>query len=422
MKVCILGAGVTGIATAYYFARRGHEVTVIERHAHAAAEASFANGGQLSYSYVAPLADPSVLAKLPALLMDRNSPLRFRPAFDPAQWRWCVSFLAACTTRASRQTTIELLRLGAYSRQLVNDLATTEGLAFDHAHTGKLVLYRDPDAFVAARTQMDFQKAHGCEQHAVSPDECAALEPALLEQVDHLAGGIYTPSEESGDCLAFCVALSSVLRDRYGVRFQYDTTVRSFVMQRRTTDAIDATNTSRGPIKADLFVACVGAGGIGLLDLLGLHIPVYPLTGYSLTVPSVTSTAPRVSITDTHHKMVYALLGDRLRIAGMVDIGRTSMHTTSQRVNVLKRQAKAFLPHAGDYEGASVWAGMRPATPSGKPVIGPTRYRNLWVNTGHGALGFTLACGSAALVASLACGDPPAIDTSPFLLHAATNF
>ncbi|MDR7009640.1 D-amino acid dehydrogenase [Paraburkholderia strydomiana] len=420
MKVFILGAGITGITTAYFFAREGHDVTVIERHAEAGAETSFANGGQLSYSYVAPLAEPSVIGKLPSLLMDRHSPLRFKPALDPVQWRWCLAFLAACTSRASLQTTVDLLRLGVYSRQLVNEIAEAERIAFDHEHTGKLVLYRDSNGFAAARRQMEFQNAHGCEQHAVSPAECAAIEPALREQVRHLAGGIFTPSEESGDCRTFCVALAGVLKDRYGVEFLFDTSIRSFVTRRAATDSVDAVDTSRGRIDGELFVACLGAGGVRLLDLPGLRVPVYPLGGYSLTAPSVAGAAPRVSITDTHHKMVYATLGERLRIAGMVDIGPIAARSQRARVEVLRRQAEAFLPHAARYDEAEVWTGMRPATPSGKPIIGPTRYRNLWLNTGHGALGFTLACGTGALVASLALSRQQAIDVLPFALHNVT--
>ncbi|WP_043203166.1 D-amino acid dehydrogenase [Paraburkholderia acidipaludis] len=419
MKVFILGAGVTGITAAYFFVRAGHAVTVIERHGEAGAETSFANGGQLSYSYVAPLAEPSVIGKLPSLLTDRHSPLRFRPALDPAQWRWCLKFLAACTTRTSRRTTLDLLKLGAYSRHLVNEIAETEHLSFNHTHTGKLVLYRAPDAFAAARRQMDFQNAHGCEQRAVSASECADIEPALLEQARHLAGGIYTPSEESGDCHAFCSALSNVLKTRYGVKFLFGTTIHSFVTRDKGAHSIDAIDTSRGRIDGDLFVACLGVGGVGLLDLPGLHVPVYPLTGYSLTVPSVADAAPLVSITDTHHKIVYAKLGNHLRIAGMVDIGPISARVQRARVDLLRRQAKDFLPCAGRYDEARVWTGMRPATPSGKPVIGPTRYRNLWLNTGHGALGFTLACGTGSLVASLASAERPAIDVSPFVLRNA---
>ncbi|RKP47055.1 FAD-dependent oxidoreductase [Pararobbsia silviterrae] len=442
MKVCLLGAGVTGITTAYAFARDGHDVTVIDRHAHPAAETSFANGGQLSYSYVAPLADPSVLRKLPALLFDRASPLRFRARLDPSQWRWCLAFLAACTRAKSRQTTTELLGLGAYSRALIGELVERERLSFDYARSGKLVLYRDAQAFASARAQMAFQNRLGCDQRAVTPRECVSIEPALAAQTNRLAGGIFTESEASGDCHAFCVSLADTLRDTYGVTFRLDTTIESI---RTRHDSVARIETSRGVFEADLYISCLGVGGLPLMDLPKLRVPLYPLTGYSLTVPAFTS-APRVSITDTHHKVVYATLGERLRIAGMVDIGvrgmpfahahvadahvadahvadaRTAVvhdadtRAAQARLRLLLSQAEAFLPGAGAYSQAIPWSGMRPATPSGKPVIGPTPYHKLWLNTGHGALGFTLAAGTAALLADMAAGRTPACDPTAFAL------
>ncbi|MCC8395716.1 FAD-dependent oxidoreductase [Paraburkholderia sp. MMS20-SJTR3] len=259
-----------------------------------------------------------------------------------------------------------------------------------------------------------------CEQRDVSPAECVSIEPALEEQARHLVGGIYTPSEEAGDCRAFCMALTNVLKKRYGVTFLFNTAIHALVTRQGSIDSVDAIDTSLGRLDGGIFVACLGAGGIGLLDLPGLRVPVYPLTGYSLTAPLVTGAAPRVSITDTHHKIVYATLGERLRIAGMVDIGPTPARVRRARIEVLRRQAEHFLPGAARYDEAEAWAGMRPATPSGKPVIGPTRYRNLWLNTGHGALGFTLACATGALTASLCLSQRPVIDVSPFLLHDAT--
>jgi D-amino-acid dehydrogenase len=404
---------VTGITTAYYFARDGHDVTVIDRHGSPATETSYANGGQLSYSYVAPLADPSVLRKLPSLLFDADSPLRFHPRLELAQWRWCVEFLMHCTREASQRTTVQLLSLGAYSRTLMADIVQQESLRFDYARTGKLVLYRDADAFRAARGQMQFQNSLGCDQRALTPQECLAVEPALAAQTDELVGGIFTDSEESGDCHAFCVSLADTLRNTYGVEFLFNTSIESI---RTRNDTVSCVETTRGALTADLFISCLGVSGLMLTDLPKLRVPIYPLTGYSLTVPALTSAAPRVSMTDTHHKIVYATLGDRLRIAGMVDIGVRSPRVAQQRLHLLRSQAESFLPGAGAFTQAIEWSGMRPATPSGKPVIGPTPYRNFWLNTGHGALGFTLATGTAAMLASMASGREPACDPLAFAL------
>ncbi|WP_256216325.1 D-amino acid dehydrogenase [Paraburkholderia caballeronis] len=411
MQICILGGGVIGVTTAWYLARDGHRVTLVERHPEVARETSRANGGQLSYRYVAPLADPSVLPKLPHWLLARDSALRFVPRLDVQQWRWCIAFLRACTTAQSRRTTAELLGLGMLSQQLMHELVAAEPLAFDYVRNGKLVVYRDAAAFDGARRQADYQAQFGCVQHALDGPACVALEPALAHVGDRLAGGIHTPGEEAGDCDRFTRGLAGAAA-RDGVELKLGVELTGL---RVKGHRVTAAATSAGDLEADAFVICLGFRSQPLLASLDVHVPVYPLKGYSLTVPAAPGRgAPRVSVTDAHHKVVYAPLGEQLRIAGMVDLTGTRADADHERIALLARQARDTFPDAGDYDAASAWTGMRPATPDSKPVIGPTPYRNLWLNTGHGALGFTLACGSARVLADRIAGREPPLDADAF--------
>jgi D-amino-acid dehydrogenase len=412
MHVCVLGAGVVGLTTAWGLARDGHDVTIVEARGGAALEASFANGGQLSYSYVAPLADPAVLPKLPAWLLQRDSALRFIPRLDVQQWRWCIAFLLACRSHRARRTALELLSLGALSKAALHDMVEREAIAFDYVRNGKLVVYRDPHEFGLARRKMERLVAAGSDQRALDASQCAALEPALAHALPLLAGGIHTPSEEAGDCHRFGVALAGALQRRDGVTIRYGTAVRQLVNE---GTCMVAARTSEGDIEADAFVVALGLGSVPLLGKLGVRLPVYPLTGYSLTIPDADPRhTPCVSVTDLHRKIVYAPLGKRLRIAGMVEIAGLNDAQRPGRVALLRRQAQEIFPAAGDYANALTWCGHRPATPDSKPLIGPTPYRNLWLNTGHGALGFTLACGSARVITDAIAGRTPAVDIAAY--------
>ena len=411
MRVCVLGGGVIGVTTAYALVRDGHEVTLVERHADVARETSHANGGQLSYSYVAPLADPSVLPKLPQWLFSRDAALRFVPRLDPHQWRWCAAFLRACTRARSRATTAELLGLGFLSQRLMHEVAERESLAFDYVRNGKLVVYRDQESFALARRQAEYQAQLGCVQHVLEGAACVALEPALAHIGGEIAGGIHTPGEEAADCDQFTRGLACAAQ-RDGVDLQIAT---EFSGLRTKGLRVLAAQTSKGDIEADAFVVCLGFQSQPMLAAMGVNVPVYPLKGYSLTLPNANAQgAPRISITDAHHKVVYAPLGERLRIAGMVDLTGMNPHADEERIALLTRQARETFPAAGNYEAIQTWTGMRPATPDSKPLIGATHFRNLWLNTGHGALGFTLALGSAQLLADLLAERELSLDGDAF--------
>jgi len=423
MRVIVLGAGVIGLATAYYLVQDGHAVTIVDRNDGVALETSFANGAQLSYSYVAPLAGPGVLPKIPPWLLRRDSPLRFYPRLDSHQWRWLSSFVLACNARQSDLTTRRLLALSFYSRRLMEDLQSRESIEFGHARNGKLVVHSDPKGFEAAGRLVDYQRSLGCEQSALSRDECIALEPSLALETSKLSkrlvGGIHTPSEEVGDCYRFCVGLEHRLVD-LGVKLSLGVTIKRLV---RSGGRLSYVETSGGDLVADAFVVALGAQTPWLVRPLGVAVPVYPLKGYSLTLP-VTGAAPAVSVTDFKRKVVYAPLdgpsGRQLRVAGMADIAGYSMRADPVRVAQLVAEARAAFPDATDY-GASLrsmqpWTGLRPATPKGSPLFGATPVAGLYVNCGQGALGWTLALGSGRIVADAISRRPSEISLQQFTL------
>lgn len=408
MKVLVLGAGVAGVAAAWYLWRDGHEVTLLERNAAVALETSFANGGQLSYSYVAPLASPSVIPKIPPWLLRRDSPLKFVPEFDAEQWRWIVEFLAACTQRRADLTTERLLRLAFYSRSLMHELIAGHSLDFDYLRNGKLVVHTDARSFDSARRLLDYQRSLGCEQDALDARRTVEVEPALAAMQSRIAGSIYTPSEDAADCFKFCNELVRImLAGPDPVRLCLGVDIRRILALRARLIGVE---TSHGVFEADRYVLALGTSAPGMARPLGIRIPVYPLKGYSLTLPVTDDrAAPRISVTDFKRKVVYARLGDELRVAGMADIAGRAPRIDTERVGQLVEEVRMAFPQATDFSRLQPWCGMRPATPRGTPVLGATPYSNLLLDAGHGALGFTLALGTGRVLADLVAGRAPAV-------------
>lgn len=400
MKVCVVGAGIVGLSTAYLLSEVGHDVMVVDRD-RLASGASAANGGQLSYSYVQPLADPSIWAQLPRLLFSRASPLRLRPALDPQQWQWGLRFLGACTASRSRATTARLLALAAESRAIFDAIREFEHLDCDFSTTGKLVLHRTPRAFAAARKQLRLQcHLGGRAQTAVCADEACAIEPALALGGEPFEGAIHTPSECAADCEKVCHALAQRLVQRH-VRIVQGHAVTGFALR---GGAAVAAITPSGPMQADAFVIAAGVASAMLARPFGVRLPLYPLKGYSITVDVADAdSAPRVNITDGARKMVFARLGGRLRVAGMAELVGHDTSIPSARVDALVGGLRSVFPRVRLGCELAPWAGMRPATPTGLPVVGRHARLpgNVIVNTGHGALGFTLAFGTARQVQML---------------------
>jgi D-amino-acid dehydrogenase len=418
MHICVLGAGVIGVTSAYRLLEDGHQVTLLDARAQAGAGTSLGNGAQLSYSYVAPLADPSVWTHWPHYLFSADSPLTLKPKLDPAQWRWLIKFLAASNAARVQRTTIELLQLAFYSRDEMTHILQAAPVDFSHRTAGKLVMYTDPAGLASARKQIAFQAQHGCQQEVIDAARCLEIEPALGKARRNWAGGVYTPSEEAGDCAQFCQALVERMQVNPNFRFLPSTTVTGVTLR---DGAIASVGTDTGAIDADTFVLALGADSAEFARRAGFSLPLYPLKGYSITVPLddalSQAAAPQVSITDLSRKIVYARLGNRLRVAGRVELVGMDTSIPQRAVDELSNGADELFPgsiHAGNAARLSPWAGFRPATPSGVPIIGASPVNNLYLNIGQGALGWTLACGSAALLAAQIGGRKTAIDDAPF--------
>lgn len=400
MDIVVAGAGIVGLTTAYWLARAGHRVTVVERRLQVAEGASHANGGQLSYSYVAPFASPSVLKKIPSWLLDSEGPVRFRPSLNPSEWRWIAGFLQRCTTGAVHETTGRLLELAFRSRDCLHEMMRETKLAFDYQRNGKLVFFSSKASMSDAIAQMDLQARLGCNQTALTAVECTELEPALRSVVNRLEGGILTQSDEAGDCRALCAELHRVLSSPpYDVTFKFSCTVEGLL---HSDGSIVGMRTSTGMLDAGLYVLCNGLGCGSLLRAIGEKVPLHPIAGYSIS-PSIVdrSAAPLHSVTDYQRKVVYAPLGNELRVAGFADLTR-SMRSDGKRLAALTRELQEVFPGACALETVRPWMGLRPATPSGAPIVGPTRYSNLLINVGHGGLGFTLAAGCGQIIADFA--------------------
>ena len=401
MHVCILGAGIVGLAAAYELQQAGHQVTVIDQAAHGGMGTSMGNGAQLSYSYVQPLADPSIWKQLPKLLFNPDSPLKFRLQADPHQWAWSLQFMAACNAERSAISTRTLLQLAAVSRQHFEAMQDRVQGDWDYSTTGKLVLYPTADGVEAARHQLDVQSKLGsAPQRIVTAAEAVALEPALAAYQPQFAGAVHTPSECAADCYKVSQQLEAWLRAQ-GVKFLMGTTINSLRREGSENGKIVAVRTSQGDITADHYMVALGVDSVALCKPLGVSLPVYPLKGYSLTldVSKAGHKAPSVSITDSSRKVVFARIGERLRVAGMVELVGHNLSIPQDKIQSLCASTEAVFPGCSDFAEVQPWAGLRPATPTAVPIAKQAGASNLWLNTGHGALGFTLAFGTAAQLA-----------------------
>lgn len=416
MRICVLGAGVIGLTTAWALTEAGFEVVIVDGAARPGQGASQGNGAQLSYNFVAPLASPETLRHLPAMLLDRDGPLRIRPSLDPPFLRWGIDFLRACTARASRQTTAAQLALATLSRSELDRVQEQASLSFGRSVAGKLVVYRNAANFAAARRQAESQRAMGAEQMILGPADSLQEEPGLRIPAAELAGGVFTPSEEVGDCALFCDGLAEHLRQRNTVSWQLCSAVQP-VLRGGELVAVSAGGTE---IAADAFVLCLGSGSARFADACGFCLPIQSMKGYSLTLrPRVPEAMLRHSVTDADRKVVFAPIsrnGDpMIRVAGIAEMIGDDRRVDPKRLALIRANATAALDvdQASDPVG---WAGLRPATPDSRPIIGRSPVRGLWLNTGHGALGWTLACGSARVLTDLVLGTTPPIAANLFAL------
>ena len=412
MKVIVLGAGLLGVTSAYFLRQQGHDVTVIDRQASPAAETSFANGGQISVSHAEPWANPGAPFKVLKWLGKEDAPLLFRIRADMRQWLWGLQFLRECTPAKTRHNIQQIVRLGTYSRDTLQQLRHDIGIEYDHRAQGILHFYTSQKEFDGAEGPAAQMRELGCERRVISADEAVKIEPALRHIRPRLAGATFTAEDESGDANRFARELVDRCRAD-GVEFLMSHTVTALRETGGQIDHVEATD-SQGRfqrIRAEAYVLSMGSLSPLYVKPLGINLPIYPAKGYSVTLPvKDESMAHQVSLTDDEYKLVFSRLGDSLRIAGTAELNGYDRDLNRVRCEAIVRRVEELFPGAGDAERAQFWTGLRPATPSNVPIIGRSKVPNLYLNTGHGTLGWTHSCGSGKSIALIVSGKKPEVD------------
>ena len=411
MKVVVLGAGVVGVATAWYLAEAGHEVVVVDRQPEAGRETSFANGGQISAGHAEPWARPAVLPKIFKWLGREDAPMLFRPRASLAQWEWGLRFLLECLPGRLERNTRELAGLALYSRDCLAALRQRTGIEYQSLRRGILHFCTDERDFETLARHAESMRQLGIERHVKSSAECVALEPALERSEIGVVGGVHTPQDESGDAYEFTRELARLAQAR-GVGFRFGEVVHSIESAGGRVTGVRLRGPEGARIEGDAYVVALGSYSPLLCAPLGVRMPVYPLKGYSITIPLApeqVAAAPNVSLTDEAHKIVITRLGDRLRGAGTAELGGYGTEVNPVRCEAILRRVRRLFPLLDPAGEVVSWAGLRPATPNNVPLIGATRLRNLFLNTGHGTLGWTLACGSGRALADLVSGRRPEV-------------
>lgn len=409
MKVLILGSGVIGTTSAHYLAEAGHEVTVIDRQPGPGLETSYANAGELSYGYASPWAGPGIPVKAIKWLLMTDGPLVLRPKLDPRMWIWGLQLLANCTERAYAINKGRMVRLAEYSRDMMIALRAETGLAFDGRQQGTVQLFREQKQLDHAADDIAVLKQYGVPYEVLDPKGCVAAEPGLATATVPFVGGLRLANDDTGDCKMFTEALAARAAG-HGVAFRYGTTIDHIATN---AGAVTGVATDKGMLTADAYVVALGSYSPLLLRPLGIGLPVYPIKGYSLTVPITNaSVAPVSTVMDETYKVATTRLGDRIRVGGTAEIAGYDTALHPSRRGPLDRSLRELFPNAGDAGKASFWCGLRPMTPDGTPVLGRSKFSNLYLNTGHGTLGWTMAAGSGRVLADIISGRTPDIEVA----------
>ncbi|MRD72136.1 FAD-dependent oxidoreductase [Rhodocyclus tenuis] len=404
MKVLVLGAGVVGVTSAWYLAEAGHDVTVVDRQAAAGLETSFANGGQISVSHAEPWANPHAPALALSWMGREDAPLLFRLRWDPALFAWGLRFLRECTPARTRANIRDIVSLALYSRSRLQDLRAATGITYDHLERGILHIYTDRRDFAGAVEAAAVMREFGCERNTIDADACLSIEPTLAKIHPQIVGGDFTPADESGDAHRFTQNLAALGAAR-GITFRYGKTIERLALAGGRIAGVVADGEL---LTADAYVVALGCESVFLLAPVGVRVPIYPGKGYSATIPlRDDSVAPTVSVTDDGHKIVFSRLGQRLRVAGTAEFNGYDRSLNAVRCQALLDRTLEIFPDLRPAGEPEYWTGLRPVTPSNLPIIGRTRVPNLYINSGHGTLGWTLACGSAAALADLLSGRRP---------------
>ncbi len=409
MRIVVLGAGVIGVTSAWYLAKAGHEVTVIDRQEAPALETSFANAGEISPGYSSPWAAPGIPQKAVKWLFMKHAPLIIQPRPDLAKLKWMGQMLANCTSGAYAINKRRMVRLAEYSRDCLMDLRATTGITYDERTQGTLQVFRTQKQVDAAAKDIEVLRADGVPFEVLDRAGCVAAEPGLAGARDKIVGGLRLPGDETGDCFKFTNSLADMAKAA-GVVYQYGTDIRGL---ERSGNKISAVVTGTGRVVADAFVVALGSYSPQLVAPFGIRLPVYPVKGYSITVPiRDASRAPESTVMDETHKIAITRLGDRIRVGGMAEIAGFDMSLNPKRRATLEHSVEDLFGGAGDQSQATFWCGLRPMTPDGTPVVGATPVGNLFLNTGHGTLGWTMAAGSGKALADIVSGRTADIDTS----------
>ena len=413
MKVLVLGGGVIGVSCAYFLARAGHEVELIDRQSGPALETSFANAGEVSPGYSAPWAGPGVPIKAIKWMLMQHSPLVIRPLLDPAMWRWGAAMLANCTAKAYALNKSRMVPIAEYSRDVLKALRAETGIAYDDRAQGTLQLFRTQKQLDGIGGDVEVLKQYGVPFEVLDRDGFCRVEPALKHTQHKFVGALRLPNDETGDCFQFSNRLAEMAA-ALGVKFRWNTRIEALqVGGGAITGVFTNGPTDAGLLRADKVVLALGSYSPTLLAPVGLRIPVYPVKGYSITVPITDATgAPESTIMDETHKVAVTRLGDRIRVGGTAELAGYSLNLREPRRGTLEHVVTDLFPKGGDVSKASFWCGLRPMTPDGTPIVGPTSVQNLLLATGHGTLGWTMACGTGRVIADLVSGKKPEIDVS----------
>ncbi|MFB0935750.1 MAG: D-amino acid dehydrogenase [Propionivibrio sp.] len=410
MKVLILGAGVVGVSSAWYLSKAGHEVTVVDRQPDSGLETSFANGGQISVSHAEPWSNPHAPLRALSWMGREDAPLLFRLRCDPALFDWSWRFLRECPPGRTRENIRDIVRLAIYSRDELGRLREETGIRYEHLQRGILHVYTNQKEFEGAIEAARIMREFGCERYPIDADKCVEIEPALRASRPILVGGDYTAADESGDALVFTQKLAELCRAR-GVAFRFGTTVERLTQAGgRVSGVIVGSDSGRETLHADAYVVALGSYSPLALRPLGVRVPVYPAKGYSATIPlSGKSIAPTVAMTDDGHKIVFSRLGQRLRVAGTAEFNGYNTELNDVRCKALMTRTHQLFPELSPAGEPEFWCGLRPSTPSNVPFVGAAKLPNLFLNTGHGTLGWTMACGSGRVLADIVSGRTPEV-------------
>ena len=398
MKIIILGSGVIGLTSAWYLQQSGCEVTVIDRQSRSAQETSFANAGQISYGYSSPWAAPGIPLKALKWLMEKHAPLKIKPSLDPDLFNWSTKMLHQCKIERYRINKSRMLKISLHSKECLEELNNKYQINYQGRSKGTLQLFRSQKQLKAVEKDTSLLDESGTRYQLLDSAECLKQEPGLANMQGKLAGGLHLPDDQTGDCHLFCQQLQA-LAQKAGVSFVFDTEIHKLNLKGQQIDNIE---TSKGRFTADKFVIALGSYSKHFLKQVGIDLPIYPVKGYSLTLPIINEAhAPSSTIMDESYKVAVTRFNNRIRVAGTAELAGFDSSLPNKRLSTLNHVVSNLFPHGTDLSRAEYWTGLRPMTPDGTPIIGKTPVKNLYTNTGHGTLGWTMACGSADILTQI---------------------